>query len=73
MVNLVAGRELVPELIQHRATPAHIASTLVELLRDERRCKVMKDGLRAVKAELGPAGAVDRAATVVLDMLRVST
>ena len=69
MVNVVAGRELVPELLQHRATPSRIAATLIELLRDAQRREAMKGELRAVRETLGPPGAVDRAADVVMELL----
>jgi lipid-A-disaccharide synthase len=69
MVNVVAGRELVPEFIQHRARPKRVASALMELLRNEERCNVIKEGLREVKTRLGPPGAVDRAANVVIELL----
>ncbi|MBI2105005.1 MAG: lipid-A-disaccharide synthase [Candidatus Omnitrophica bacterium] len=66
LVNVVAGRSVVPELLQHRATPARAAAALIELLRDEPRCERMKEELRAVREQLGPPGAVERAASVVL-------
>lgn len=69
LVNVVAGRELVPELIQHRASPGRVAAALIELLRDDERCALMREGLREVKAKLGPPGAVERAAAVVLELL----
>ncbi len=70
LVNVVAERPLVPELVQHRATSARVAYTLVNLLRDEQRCAEMRAGLREVRQRLGPPGAVDRAAGVVLEMLK---
>lgn len=69
MVNLVAQRVIVPELVQHRATPGRIAATLIDLLRDEEQCAAMKQGLREVKEKLGPPGAVERAAAVVRELL----
>ena len=69
MVNVVAGRALVPEFVQHRATPKRIAQTMVELLRDEERTTTMQAGLRAVAERLGPPGAVERAADVVLEQI----
>jgi lipid-A-disaccharide synthase len=69
LVNVVAGGRLVPELIQHKATPASLASELLNLLRDEHRAQVIKAGLKKVAAKLGPSGAVDRAASAVLSML----
>ncbi len=69
LVNVIAGRRIVPELIQHQARPARVAAAALELLRDERRCAAMREALREVKAKLGPPGAVERAAAVVLEML----
>jgi len=70
MVNVVASRAVVPELIQHHATPARAAQELVSLLRDEARCEAMRGDLRTVTERLGPPGAVDRAADVTLELLR---
>ncbi|MBI4596774.1 MAG: lipid-A-disaccharide synthase [Candidatus Omnitrophica bacterium] len=70
LVNVVAGRPIVPELIQCRATPRGLASRVVELLRDEERCAAMRQSLREVARTLGPPGAVTRAALAVTEMLR---
>ena len=70
MVNVVAERAVVPEFVQHRATPTRVAQAMVALLRDEERCEAMQAGLREVKQRLGPPGAVERAASVVLETLR---
>jgi len=69
MVNHIAGRAVVPEYVQMRATPAGIARELVELLRSEERRNAMRQELRRVKDLLGPPGAVERAAQVVLEEL----
>ena len=69
MVNVLAGRELVPELLQHRATAERIASTTAELLRDDQRCEALRGQLRSVMQQLGPPGAVERASHVVFEML----
>ena len=69
MVNVLAGRELVPELLQHRATAERIASTMAELLRDDQRCEALRGQLRSVMQQLGPPGAVERASQVVFEML----
>lgn len=70
IVNVLAGREIVPEFVQHRATAARVASTVVELLRNSERSDAMREQLRAATEQLGPPGAVDRATEVVLEMLR---
>jgi lipid-A-disaccharide synthase len=68
MPNLVAGRRIVPELIQDEFTPEAVAAEVVSLLTDHRRRAQMTDALRAVKAQLGAAGASARAAEAVLEV-----
>ncbi len=72
LVNVIAGRRLVPEFVQHHATPRRIADDIVELLRDEERQETMKAGLREVRSRLGSSGAVDRASAVVLETLKLT-
>jgi len=66
MVNLVAGRAVVPELIQDAATPANIAGEAVSLLTDRTRAEAMRRDLAEVRAALGGPGASRRAAEAVL-------
>jgi lipid-A-disaccharide synthase len=68
MANLVAGARVVPELIQEAFTPAAVSDLVVGLLRDSGRRESMREGLRGVKAALGPPGASARAARIVLDV-----
>jgi len=70
MVNVVAGREAVPEFVQRRANPKRIAETVVGLLRDERRAARMRTDLAEVAVKLGPPGAVERTADAVLAALQ---
>ena len=70
LVNVVAGRTVVPELIQQAANPKRIADTMMELLRNDERCAAMKEELREVTATLGPPGAVGRAACAVMELLK---
>ena len=69
MVNLIAGRELCPEFIQH-ADPKVMADTLRPLVGDTPERRAMTDGLQEVVRALGGGGAADRAATALLDELR---
>ncbi len=69
MVNVVAQRQVVPEFLQHHATPQRLAEAIVGLLRDEARRTDMKTSLRDVTQRLGPPGGVSRAAHAVLDCL----
>lgn len=70
MVNLIAGRPVVPELIQDACTPDAVARETVSLLTDRARVAQMKDDLDQVRAALGGPGASDRAARAVLQMAR---
>ena len=64
--NIVAGREIVPELIQGRATPDAIASAALAILGDDVARAAQRAALLEVRARLGEAGASVRAAHAVL-------
>ncbi len=66
MVNLIAGKTVVPEFVQHHARPRAIADHIVDVLRNPRKADAIRAELRAVKERLGPPGAVDRAALAVM-------
>lgn len=70
MVNLIAGRRIVPELIQDDCTAESIADETLSLLRDPQRAKLMRAGLAEVRAKLGSPGASGRAAEAVLEVAR---
>jgi lipid-A-disaccharide synthase len=72
MANLVAGRKIVPELIQDDFTPEAVAAQAVTLLTDGAAANRMRADLRAVKTSLGSAGASRRAAIAVLAAARES-
>jgi lipid-A-disaccharide synthase len=69
MVNLLAGRELVPELIQKDFTAERLAERMTFLLEHPEAKEEMIRGLGEVKAKLGPCGAIERATDVVLKAL----
>lgn len=66
LVNLVAGRKIVPELIQHEATADRLSREAERLLQDAQAYGQMKSALRAVREALGNPGASRRAADVVV-------
>jgi lipid-A-disaccharide synthase len=72
MVNLVAGRPVVPELIQTAFTVERVAREAVSLLTDTARVAVMRRDLAEVTARLGGTGASARAAQAVLAVTRAS-
>lgn len=69
MVNLVAGRGVVPELIQRDFTPETVAAEAVSLLTDAGRADRMRAELRTVREKLGSAGGSARAAKAVLRVI----
>ena len=66
LVNIVAGKTIVPEFIQHRATPSALAGKALEMLRDPDRSNAMRRELTLLREKLGTAGASDRVARHVL-------
>lgn len=70
MVNLVADRKVVPELIQDEMSADSIAHAAAELLSDERRADRMRIDLAFVRAALTQEGdPLRRAAGIVVETL----
>ena len=82
MVNLIAGREVVPELIQGDFTPANVVLHLRRLMHNENDRERMKEDLRQVAASLRfddakdkPAdrkSAISRVAEITVDLISKS-
>jgi len=66
MVNLIAGRTVVPELIQSGFTAEGVADEVVSILSDPARAARMQRDLADVRSRLGTPGASRRAAEAVL-------
>jgi lipid-A-disaccharide synthase len=62
MVNLIAEKEVVPELVQNDFTPEKVAGEMLRLLQDPNARAHQREGLEEVRKRLGPPGAVERAA-----------
>lgn len=69
MVNLIAGREVVPELIQNDFTPENVAAHTLRLLHNAPAVARMRADLAEVRSKLGPPGAVERAAEAIASLL----
>ena len=70
MVNLIAGRALVPELMQEQMTGENLAREARRLLRDANARAEMKAGLAEVREKLsGRTGAPARAAAAIQEIL----
>ncbi len=67
--NIVAGRDVVPELIQDQITPQNIADKILTMLDDPEYARAMKQDLASVRQMLGPHGASAKAALAVVDFL----
>jgi lipid-A-disaccharide synthase len=69
MVNLVLGREVVPELLQGEAEPERIGAEALRLLGDPQARARMRAGLAELRPRLGEGGASARAARAVAEVL----
>jgi lipid-A-disaccharide synthase len=69
MVNLIAGRRVVTELIQDDFTPEAVESEVLRLLDSPDTTSEMRASLAEVRAKLGPGGAIERAADIFAQML----
>jgi lipid-A-disaccharide synthase len=66
MVNILAGKQVVPELIQSDFTAGNLASRVEYLLDLPQAREMMAQELRNLRAHLGPGGAIGRAADAVV-------
>ena len=70
MVNLIAGENIVPELVQDAFTPDAVAREAVSMLTDRARAARVRQGLASVRQRLGGPGASRRAAEAILRVVR---
>ncbi|MEG6585074.1 lipid-A-disaccharide synthase [Dendrosporobacter sp. 1207_IL3150] len=66
--NIVAGRRIIPELLQGDANPDNIAKEVIPTLIDEAEKLRLKNDLVEVRQKLGDIGAVGRVAKVILEV-----
>lgn len=70
MPNILAGREIAPELLQSEATPLRLAESVAALLSDADARHRQQREFESVIAMLGEPGAGERAARVIAGELR---
>lgn len=70
MVNLIAERPVVPELIQSDFTPGRVAQEMLNLLQNASAREQLRSGLAEVRRRLGPPGAVERAADAIAALVQ---
>jgi lipid-A-disaccharide synthase len=69
LVNIIAGKTIVPELIQKDASGKRIAEEALTILKNgEKRQEIIKE-LEAIRGRLGEPGAARRAAQIACDMI----
>ena len=69
LVNLIANKTIVPELLQNEANPARISEELFSLMYDKKEIARIESGFQEVREKLGSRGASDRAAQLALSVL----
>ncbi len=65
LANIVAGKEVYPELIQYEATPERIMEKCLPLIEDPDRLEGMRKELEQIRTKLGNPGASKRTAEVI--------
>lgn len=70
--NLIAGRRICPELLQHSATPQNIVAHSLALLPGTDGHRQQREALQEVKSLLGEPGATERAARLLLECLNAN-
>ncbi|HSB06992.1 MAG TPA: lipid-A-disaccharide synthase [Thermodesulfobacteriota bacterium] len=70
LVNLVAGKRIVPELVQKEANPQRIVEESLRILKDPDLRQHMKESMVEVRQRLGEPGAAERAARIVYAFLQ---
>ena len=63
--NLIAGHDIVPELLQTDLTPTALTEMVLDFLQNPKKRETQRQALQAVYAQLGTAGAAERTAELV--------
>ncbi|HUH67050.1 MAG TPA: lipid-A-disaccharide synthase [Syntrophales bacterium] len=71
LVNIIAGKEIVPELIQFEASPEKIASAVIDILAIKGRKEDIRAELQKIRGMLGSHGAAERVAHLAYDMINI--
>jgi lipid-A-disaccharide synthase len=69
LVNIVAGEEVVPELIQDKVTAENISAEVLALLRDPEKEQAVRERLLKIKKSLGEPGVMKVVAKRIADFM----
>jgi lipid-A-disaccharide synthase len=67
LVNIIAGRTVCPEILQHEATPQRLADETGKLLPDSPERRAMLEGFDALRWALGTKKAADNVAAILCE------
>jgi lipid-A-disaccharide synthase len=70
LANIIAGKKIIPEFIQFKASPKRIAEYTVKTLQDKPRLESIKNDLIKVNSSLGVPGGASLAAKIINNFLR---
>ncbi|MBF0493703.1 MAG: lipid-A-disaccharide synthase [Candidatus Omnitrophica bacterium] len=70
LVNIVAGKMIVPEILQENATPENISAEILSFLENPERLEEMRKNLKSVYTSLGEKGVAERAASFIVSFIR---
>ena len=70
LVNLISGRQLVPELLQDDANPQTIAKTVSTMMKDVPGLIRLRENLLFIRTRMGGSGASERTAEIALNLLK---
>jgi len=71
LVNVIAKKEIVPEILQYDATPAKLAGEILSIISSQKKIEEQVSSLREVKMSLGTGGAAFRAAGIIDSFIRL--
>ncbi len=70
LVNLIAQKEIVPELIQDSASPENISGKVIQMVKTNGHLARVREEMAVVRNMLGKSGAASRVARVAFDLIR---
>ncbi len=73
LINIVAGEEVVPELLNEQVTAERIATEILKVLRDPEQARAVREKLQKVRESLGTPGVVVRIARSMADSMNLSS